>query len=121
MSEKHTTGTLDGSTDVSLADAQSIEQRHNHTMSLENEKQFESGHHDQSTTQEQTATLHEPMADDLKEKMATETAVEAEGSTAGPGTVGTEEAQDTEYPAKWRLALITIALCLSVFCMALVG
>ncbi|KKK23522.1 hypothetical protein P175DRAFT_0499634 [Aspergillus ochraceoroseus IBT 24754] len=29
------------------------------------------------------------------------------------------EDEETEYPAKWRLALITIALCLSVFCMAL--
>lgn len=28
---------------------------------------------------------------------------------------------DTEYPAAWRLGLITIALCLSVFCMALVS
>jgi hypothetical protein len=28
---------------------------------------------------------------------------------------------DSEYPEKWRLGLITIALCLSVFCMALVG
>lgn len=25
-----------------------------------------------------------------------------------------------EYPEKWRLALITLGLCLSVFCMALV-
>lgn len=29
--------------------------------------------------------------------------------------------EDTEYPAAWRLGLITIALCLSVFCMALVS
>lgn len=27
---------------------------------------------------------------------------------------------DTEYPASWKLGLITIALCLSVFCVALV-
>lgn len=27
----------------------------------------------------------------------------------------------TEYPAKWRLFLISVALCLSVFCMALVS
>jgi hypothetical protein len=27
---------------------------------------------------------------------------------------------DFEYPTKWRLAAITVALCLSVFCMALV-
>lgn len=27
---------------------------------------------------------------------------------------------ESEYPASWRLGLITIALCLAVFCMALV-
>lgn len=32
-----------------------------------------------------------------------------------------EEEDDFEYPTKWKLAIITIALCLSVFCMALVG
>jgi hypothetical protein len=33
---------------------------------------------------------------------------------------GSEEEDDAEYPKSWKLALITIALCLSVFCMALV-
>jgi hypothetical protein len=38
-------------------------------------------------------------------------------STAEP----TADDEDTfEYPTKWRLAAITVALCLSVFCMALV-
>jgi hypothetical protein len=32
-----------------------------------------------------------------------------------------DEEDDFEYPTKWRLAAITIALCLSVFCMALVS
>jgi hypothetical protein len=31
-----------------------------------------------------------------------------------------DEEDDFEYPTKWRLTAITIALCLSVFCMALV-
>jgi hypothetical protein len=35
-------------------------------------------------------------------------------------SAGAEEEDDFEYPAKWRLTAITIALCLSVFCMALV-
>ncbi|KAL1964839.1 hypothetical protein VTN77DRAFT_6341 [Rasamsonia byssochlamydoides] len=30
-----------------------------------------------------------------------------------------EEEDENQYPASWRLALITIALCLSVFCVAL--
>jgi hypothetical protein len=39
-------------------------------------------------------------------------------STAEP----TADDEDTfEYPTKWRLAAITVALCLSVFCMALVS
>jgi hypothetical protein len=35
-------------------------------------------------------------------------------------TEGQTEDDEQEYPAAWRLGLITIALCLSVFCMALV-
>lgn len=31
-----------------------------------------------------------------------------------------DEEDDFEYPTKWKLAVITLALCLSVFCMALV-
>ncbi|XPT02149.1 MFS sugar transporter [Ascochyta lentis] len=30
-----------------------------------------------------------------------------------------DEEDDFEYPTKWKLAIITLALCLSVFCMAL--
>lgn len=32
-----------------------------------------------------------------------------------------EPTDDTEYPSAWRLVLITIALCLCVFCVALVS
>jgi len=31
------------------------------------------------------------------------------------------EEDDFEYPTKWKLTAITVALCLSVFCMALVS
>jgi hypothetical protein len=31
-----------------------------------------------------------------------------------------DDDDDFEYPTKWKLAIITLALCLSVFCMALV-
>ena len=34
--------------------------------------------------------------------------------------VASKEAEP-EYPTSWKLAMITIALCLSVFCMALVS
>ena len=32
-----------------------------------------------------------------------------------------DDEEDFEYPTKWKLTAITIALCLSVFCMALVS
>jgi hypothetical protein len=41
---------------------------------------------------------------------------EAKEETGGPTE---DEEDDVVYPQKWKLALITIALCLSVFCMAL--
>jgi hypothetical protein len=33
---------------------------------------------------------------------------------------GEEEEDDYDYPKSWKLGLISAALCLSVFCMALV-
>lgn len=42
---------------------------------------------------------------------------EKRNSTGG----NSDEEDDFEYPTKWKLAIITLALCLSVFCMALVG
>jgi len=36
-------------------------------------------------------------------------------------TSNNDEEDDFEYPTKWKLAIITLALCLSVFCMALVS
>lgn len=33
---------------------------------------------------------------------------------------GNESDSEIEYPKSWKLALISLALCLSVFCMALV-
>jgi hypothetical protein len=33
--------------------------------------------------------------------------------------ITSEEEEEEEYPKSWRLGLITAALCLSVFCMAL--
>ena len=40
--------------------------------------------------------------------------------TGTDDTPSEETNDEIEYPAKWRLALIMIALCLAVFCMALV-
>lgn len=41
-------------------------------------------------------------------------------SVASPGPENNDE-DDFEYPTKWKLGAITVALCLSVFCMALVS
>ena len=40
-------------------------------------------------------------------------------STAEP--TSDDDDDNFEYPTKWRLTAITVALCLSVFCMALVS
>jgi hypothetical protein len=116
MADKHTASNLDGSTDVSLADAQSLTERNN--MTLETEKQIEAGQRDDASRDEQTA-VHEPVAD---EKAAIDAALEKPDSAdvSNDKETANEEDEQVEYPAKWRLALITIALCLSVFCMALV-
>jgi hypothetical protein len=45
-------------------------------------------------------------------------------SMEGPADAGivpdAEVKEEEEYPSSWKLALVTIALCLSVFCFALV-
>jgi hypothetical protein len=43
----------------------------------------------------------------------------ADVSVIPPADTGSEE--EYEYPKSWTLAAITLALCLSVFCMALVS
>lgn len=54
-----------------------------------------------------------------KETIVTD-AVERQASTSQPShNDGQDEEDTTEYPSGVKLALITIALCLSVFCMAL--
>ncbi|KAE8550205.1 hypothetical protein EYB25_006426 [Talaromyces marneffei] len=120
MADNYTSTNLEGSTDVSLADGQSLTERN--IMVLESEKQIEGGQRDTSSRDEQT-TVHEPVAD---EKTAVEKSLEKADSADAAneeeiqkGEEEEEEEEQVEYPAKWRLTLITIALCLSVFCMAL--
>ena len=72
-----------------------------------------------------------------KKEIATENAAETseihstqeKNETPVAAQVAEEEKEDAasgeepepEYPTSWKLAMITIALCLSVFCMALVS
>jgi hypothetical protein len=58
------------------------------------------------------ASVHERSADEKEAQVN-----EKRHSKASNG----DEEDDFEYPTKWKLTIITIALCLSVFCMALVG
>ena len=67
---------------------------------------------EKQAAQEVKSAVDPPMMDN--------TAVEHPGSTKTESSHREKEEEEIEYPAKWRLALITIALCLSVFCMALV-
>jgi len=54
-----------------------------------------------------------------KETIITDS-VERQGSTSQPSHKDDQEEEDTtEYPSGVKLTLITVALCLSVFCMAL--
>jgi hypothetical protein len=96
---------LEGSTDVSRVDSASVrkadlgtEGTRLSTPSNNNEVPIE------STAEHTQSEKHHAVEEDAGEVAAEEAAED-----------------DDEYPAKWRLALITIALCLSVFCMALVS
>lgn len=104
--------TLDGSTDVSRVDSSSerkvdlgTEGTRLPTPSDTNEAPIDPA---AGLAQSEKQQGVEEEAGEVTEKAATRTAEE-------------EEDDENEYPAKWRLALITIALCLSVFCMALVS
>lgn len=96
-------GNLDGSTEASSVDSASLDKSRMLAELSDPEKH---------------APVEEPstaVAESTTENK--ETGLEKEGQQETEGT----EDEDIEYPAKWRLTLITIALCLSVFCMALVG
>ena len=53
-------------------------------------------------------------------QLDTQPETEKQTGDAVDGVVASDQQEEPEYPASWRLGLITIALCLSVFCMALV-
>jgi len=93
---------MEGTTDLSSA-ATSVK---------ENEKKMDAPSEAIEERQNSAEEYSElPLGEKIKE--ATQVAV-AQDSSAEDGS------DDVEYPAGWKLALITIALCLSVFCMALV-
>lgn len=102
---------LEGSTDVSLVDSGSVkkadlgtEKTSLSTPRVNNEASIE------TTVDHTKSEKQHDVQEDAREAVAAEAA-----------TKETVEEDNEEYPKKWRLALITIALCLSVFCMALVS
>lgn len=64
----------------------------------------------ESGSPSRAASIHERTIDEKEAQVN-----EKRNSTASNG----DEEDDFEYPTKWKLAIITLALCLSVFCMAL--
>lgn len=94
--------TLDGSTEVSSVDSTSIEKKHPVDPAMPAA---------QSESTAEKEVVQNPPAETKETNL--ETAEQQQQDEE-------EEKDDVEYPAKWRLALITIALCLSVLCMALV-
>lgn len=103
--------TLDGSTEVSSVDSTSIEKKPPADPAMpvaqsDSIAEKELAHHPPTETKETSLETAEksPSQEQQQQQQQDEE----------------EEEDNHEYPAKWRLALITIALCLSVLCMALV-
>jgi hypothetical protein len=71
------------------------------------------------------STMPSAAASTREQSVEPQTAAPVEGisdeKTPNLTAEGAENDDDFEYPSGWRLAVITIALCLSVFCMALVS
>lgn len=94
---------LEGSTDVSRVDSASV----NNKTDLDVEKSRLSTPSDSkdATVDLDPTTAEHPHSEKQHDAEKVDNATEDE----------------EQYPAKWRLALISTALCLSVFCMALVS
>jgi hypothetical protein len=73
---------------------------------------------DPTMSEHKEAYVPDPEKDVTPDQDVTEkelSIVEAENA----GVIISPSEEEEEYPKSWRLGLITIALCLSVFCMAL--
>lgn len=79
-----------------------------------------------SSAQQSIVDSHSQMPESLADEKLDAVEMKLEGlnidvDTSAENDMESGEQEDKiEYPASWKLALITIALCLSVFCMALV-
>jgi hypothetical protein len=97
---------FDGSTEVSSVDSAIDNEKRAPDSAMENKVAMDERSREETTTTE-------------KIEGTTEAVVESSSSQSQQDQEQ-GNGEEEEYPASWRLALITIALCLSVFCMALV-
>jgi hypothetical protein len=99
---------LEGSTDVSRVDSASVRKA---DLAVDGKRV--------STPSDNNDAPVEPTTEHTQSEK--QHGVEEEAGDVAEKRAGNEEEDESQYPAKWRLALITIALCLSVFCRALVS
>lgn len=102
--------TLEGSTDVSCVDSASVRKADLGTEGTRLSTPSDNNEVPIETSVEHTQSEKQHGVEEEAGEVAAAAAAEA-----------AEEEDEEEYPAKWRLVLITLALCLSVFCMALVS
>lgn len=108
---------------VSMADSDATTYAQSKEPSvLDAEKKEQLGSvHASTAPSEREQSLEPPTAEEKEvEKVPVEEqAAERKSSSSEAGNENDEE-DNFEYPKAWKLAIITLALCLSVFCMALV-
>jgi hypothetical protein len=82
-----------------------------------NEKELDST---VNTAEERLSSKKEPLKNSPDSTDSQEIRGNGDISEENIRSAETDEDDSHQYPPKWRLALITTAMCFSVFCMALV-
>lgn len=103
---------------VSMADSESTVAHSKEPSFLEKKEPAESVM--PSTAPSMREPSAEPSALEEKEAKVQPDDKAAEQKSTASASDDDDDDDDFEYPKAWRLAVITLALCLSVFCMALV-
>jgi hypothetical protein len=98
---------------------------HNHLRpsSMADSEKTATHSHEPAVLEHEKGAVETVMPPTSKSEQVTVAAEEHNVTGDRPNSHGStlEDEEDFEYPTKGRLTVITIALCLSVFCMALVG
>ncbi|KAM3499052.1 hypothetical protein MY10362_007664 [Beauveria mimosiformis] len=72
-----------------------------------------------SASQHNVSEKKQPTAAETTEQISVDDEKAAANNHVSPATPDDDDDDGIEYPVAWKLGLITIALCLSVFCVAL--